>query len=237
MAYAIYQSAVDKYEKDKVFTQSKEGTVLLEKQQLEKDREIVLNKKAFVQEQLEKKNQLLGKLVEEKDSHMNSYSELEQASTELVSVIETMQREAERTKSYTVVRQEIDGKLGWPSNDSDRMTSDYGERIHPISGKKHVHTGLDVGAASGTAVLAAENGVVIHSGWIKGYGYTIILDHGDNMSTLYAHNSKLSVKAGDEVKRGQKVSEVGSTGNSTGPHIHFEVRIAGKAVPPLPYLQ
>lgn len=241
IAYTTYENAVAKYEKDKVYNQSKEGTVVLEKQQLEKDKEIVLNKRDFVTEQMNKKVELLGQLEMEKENHVESHSDLEQSSVELVSIIETMQKEAERTASYTVVRSSAaespDGKLHWPSNTSNRVTSKYGTRTHPISGKVHTHTGTDIGAASGTDVLAAENGVVIHSGWINGYGNTIIVDHGESMSTLYAHNSKLTVKSGDKVSRGDKVAEVGSTGNSTGPHIHFEVRINGKAVDSLPYLQ
>lgn len=239
IAYATYESAVAKYEADKVYNQSKEGTVLLERQQLEKDKEIVLSKREFVQEQLTKKTEILGQLEQEKNNHIEANNELEQASVELVSIIDTMQKEAVRTASYTVVREKqgADDKLHWPSDASNRVTSQYGTRTHPISGEVHKHTGTDIGAASGTGVLAAENGVVIHSGWINGYGNTIIIDHGDDLSTLYAHNSRLTAKSGDKVKRGEKVAEVGSTGNSTGPHIHFEVRINGKAVDALPYLQ
>lgn len=239
MAYATYESAVEKYEADKIYNQSKEGTVLLERQQLEKDKAVVLNKQNFVQEQLTKKVEMLGLLEQEKSNHIEANNELERASVELVSIIETMQREAARTASYTVVREKqgANDKLHWPSNTSNRVTSEYGKRTHPITGVEHTHTGTDIGAAAGTSVLAAENGVVIHSGWIKGYGNTIIIDHGEELSTLYAHNSRLTVKSGDKIKRGQKVAEVGSTGNSTGPHIHFEVRINGKAVNALPYLQ
>lgn len=116
---------------------------------------------------------------------------------------------------------------------SGPITSYYGYRIHPITGSSRLHTGMDFGVGYGVPIHAADNGVVIHSGWCGGYGNTIILDHGGGYTTLYAHASSLSVSYGQTVKQGQIVSRVGSTGMSTGPHLHFEVRYHGNPINPL----
>lgn len=120
------------------------------------------------------------------------------------------------------------GTFAWPSASSTRVTSEFGNRIHPILKIKKLHTGIDIGAASGTKVLAANSGTVIKAGWNNSYGNVIMVDHGGGIVTLYAHNSKLLVSTGDPVARGQEIALVGSTGQSTGPHIHFEVRVDGQ---------
>ena len=113
------------------------------------------------------------------------------------------------------------------------ITSHYGYRVHPIRGTTRLHTGMDFGVGYGVPILSADNGVVIHSGWYGGYGNTVIVDHGGGFTTLYAHASSLAVSAGQTVKQGQMVSRVGSTGFSTGPHLHFEVRYNGNPINPL----
>ena len=120
------------------------------------------------------------------------------------------------------------GTFCWPSESSTRVTSEFGMRIHPILKVNKMHTGIDIGAAAGTNVLAANSGTVIKAGWNNSYGNVIMIDHGGGIVTLYAHNSKLLVSTGDVVSRGQVIALVGSTGNSTGPHIHFEVRVNGE---------
>ncbi|SES85472.1 peptidoglycan DD-metalloendopeptidase family protein [Anaerobranca gottschalkii] len=129
--------------------------------------------------------------------------------------------------------------LLWPVNGV--ITSPYGWRRNPFnSAQTQFHRGLDIGASRGTPILAATSGKVVHSGWLSGYGYTVILEH-DNNYTLYAHASSLSVKKGQWVEKGQEIARVGATGNATGPHLHFEIRIGGnsssKAVNPINYLQ
>lgn len=117
-----------------------------------------------------------------------------------------------------------------------RISSPYGYRIHPISGVKKLHTGTDFAVSTGTNVHAADSGSVIVAEWWSGYGNCVIIDHGNNTWTLYGHLSKINVSKGDNVKRGEIVAESGNTGNSTGPHLHFEVRINGTPVDPMPYL-
>ena len=107
------------------------------------------------------------------------------------------------------------------------VSSEYGNRWHSLLGKYKFHSGIDIAVNSGTPIKAAEDGTVILSGSNGGYGLCVIIDHGGGISTLYGHASKLLVKKGDVVTRGQSIALVGSTGVSTGPHLHFEVRIKG----------
>jgi murein DD-endopeptidase MepM/ murein hydrolase activator NlpD len=118
------------------------------------------------------------------------------------------------------------------SIDPARVSSNFGERIHPIDGTRHFHTGVDVRAAAGTPILAAAGGVVKHAGERGGYGNAVEIDHGNGLSTLYAHASALSVQPGDTIDEGQALGFVGQTGKATGPHLHFEVRVQGKPVDP-----
>ncbi len=120
------------------------------------------------------------------------------------------------------------GEFAWPSASSRRVTSEFGYRMHPILKVNKLHTGMDIGAAAGTKVLAANSGNVIKAGWNNSYGNVVMVDHGGGIVTLYAHNSKLLVSTGDVVAKGQEIALVGSTGASTGPHIHFEVRVNGE---------
>ena len=114
--------------------------------------------------------------------------------------------------------------------------SGYGMRVHPITGSSRMHTGVDMHASSGEPIHACRAGIVVTAGWQGGYGNTVILDHGDGMATLYAHQSRLGVREGQMVHTGDVIGYVGSTGMSTGPHLHFEVRLNGNPVDPEPYL-
>lgn len=147
---------------------------------------------------------------------------------------------AKAAKSGTAVNTAVtykgNGKFLWPSASSTTITSKFGYRIHPISGKKSLHRGIDISAPAGSNVLAAEAGVVLTAGYNGSYGNYVVINHGGGYVTLYAHNSKLVVKAGDSVTRGQTIAKCGSTGNSTGNHIHFEVQVNGGLVNPLNYL-
>ena len=117
-----------------------------------------------------------------------------------------------------------------------RIGSPFGYRIDPITGHTALHTGLDFAAPTGTPIYAAAGGVVIVQELNSGYGKMIEVDHGNNIITRYAHTSAVFVKKGDIIKRGQKIAEVGSTGRSTGPHLHFEVWVGGIAQDPRPFL-
>jgi len=116
------------------------------------------------------------------------------------------------------------------------ITSGFGPRVHPIYGDVRMHTGIDFGASYGTPIHAAADGVVVSAGPLGGYGSATVIDHGNGLATLYGHQSSISVSPGQTVKRGQIIGYVGCTGLCTGPHLHFEVRVLGTPVDPMPYL-
>lgn len=124
-----------------------------------------------------------------------------------------------------------------PINDYPFLSSSYGWRRNPVTHRYAMHEGLDFAAPSGTPIVAASGGVVLESGYHAGYGNKIEIDHGDGLVTRYAHASKLLVKPGEFVSRGQEIALVGSTGQSTGPHLHFEVRLSGQPLDPRLFLQ
>ncbi len=126
------------------------------------------------------------------------------------------------------------GAMGWPC--SGPITSPFGYRTHPIFGTTIFHAGIDIGVDYGTPIHAADSGVVVYSGWISGYGNAVIIDHGGGISTLYGHNQSLAVSEGQSVSKGSVIAYAGSTGNSTGPHCHFEVDVNGSPVNPMGYL-
>ena len=126
------------------------------------------------------------------------------------------------------------GTMGWPC--SGPITSPFGYRTHPIFGTTIFHAGIDIGVDYGTPIHAADSGVVVYSGWISGYGNAVIIDHGGGISTLYGHNQSLAVSEGQSVSKGSVIAYAGSTGNSTGPHCHFEVDVNGSPVNPMGYL-
>ena len=126
------------------------------------------------------------------------------------------------------------GALNWPLGGP--ITSPFGWRVHPITGASRFHSGIDIGGDYGDTIHAAGAGIVSYAGWLSGYGYAVIIDHGGGISTLYGHNQALLVSEGQSVSQGQAIAECGSTGNSTGPHCHFEVRVDGEPVDPMGYL-
>lgn len=112
------------------------------------------------------------------------------------------------------------------------ITSPFGYRTHPIRGTVIYHSGIDIGVDYGTAVSAADSGIVTYSGWANGYGYFVMIDHGNGIVSCYGHNQELLVQEGDKVSKGDVISLSGSTGDSTGPHLHFEVRQDGEPIDP-----
>ena len=127
-------------------------------------------------------------------------------------------------------------KMAWPVIGYTTLSSKFGYRIHPISGEKKLHTGIDIPAPAGTPVVAANSGTVIISRYDNSYGNMVAIDHGCGIVSFYAHNTERLVKVGDKVSKGQKISTVGTTGYSTGNHLHFEVKKNGTFVDPMNYL-
>jgi murein DD-endopeptidase MepM/ murein hydrolase activator NlpD len=126
------------------------------------------------------------------------------------------------------------GRFVFPANGN--ISSGFGNRRHPILGYNRFHAGIDFAASYGSTIRAADSGQVIFSGWYGGYGQAVIIDHGGGLSTLYAHASRLLVSEGQSVQQGQAIAAVGSTGLSTGPHLHFEVRRNGNPINPRDFL-
>ena len=174
------------------------------------------------------KELLMSKLQKDIKAYEKEYDKLNEYAKSIESKIVKLQR---NTNPYT------GGKMSWPLPGHSRISSYYGYRIHPIFKTKKLHTGLDIPAPTGTAVKVAADGIVIHADWLGGYGKAVMVDHGSGIVTLYGHNSAITVKNGTNVKRGDTIAKVGSTGNSTGPHCHFEVRKNGAYVDPIPWLK
>ena len=219
------------------------------KAKLEEDRAKVLELEKVAQEKQNLINQkkaerqaVLERAMNDRDTAERAYNELMASSASITAMLQ--QRAAERAAAAASASQsgggggatwvQGTGQLAAPVNAP--ITSDFGWRIHPIYGTRRLHAGTDFGVDEGTPVHAADGGVVVEAGWISGYGYTVIIDHGNGMSTLYAHNSDVAVSPGQTVSKGEVVSYSGNTGGSTGPHLHFEVRINGEPTDPMGYL-
>ncbi|HBS58710.1 MAG TPA: peptidase M23, partial [Firmicutes bacterium] len=172
---------------------------------------------------------MLDNVLTEKNTAEQAYAELEETSRNIERMIQQMQNPAANR-----AQARASGVLIWPA--AGQITSPFGWRMHPVFGTQKFHTGIDIGADYGDAVAAADSGVVIHADWLGGYGKAVIIDHGNGLQTLYAHNSELLVYEGQAVRKGQTISRVGSTGYSTGPHLHFEVRQNGTPTNPMAYL-
>lgn len=168
----------------------------------------------------------LSKIQNDRRLLENALDELEELSRSMESEIRDIQNKSKNALGT--------GKYIWPV--SGDITSYFGYRIHPILKKRKYHTGLDIAAVSGTPIAASDTGVVIFSARNGGYGLMVTIDHGAGISTIYAHCSRLLVKKGQKVTKGQTIARVGSTGLSTGPHLHFEVRKDGVPVNPLDYI-
>lgn len=220
------------------------------KAKLEEDRAKVLELEKVAQEKQNLINQkkaerqaVLERAMNDRDTAERAYNELMASSASITAMLQ--QRAAERAAAAAAAASQGGGGGGatWVQGTGQLaapvvapITSNFGWRIHPIYGTRRLHAGTDFGVDEGTPVHAADGGVVVEAGWISGYGYTVIIDHGNGMSTLYAHNSDVAVSPGQTVSKGQVVSYSGNTGGSTGPHLHFEVRINGEPTDPMGYL-
>lgn len=220
------------------------------KKKLEEDRaklvdleKAALVKQAEIEQKKAERNVVLQKAQNDRAVAMQAIEELNASSAQISAMLKERQaaraaaaaaaaQAAGQGSSYTWVQGT--GQLGWPV--SGEITSPYGYRVHPIWGTTIYHSGIDIGVDEGTPVHAADSGVIVWSGWMGGYGYAVVIDHGNGLSTLYGHNSELAVDEGQSVSKGQVVAYAGSTGNSTGPHVHFEVRENGDPVDPMGYL-
>lgn len=176
----------------------------------------------------EDKRSQLERIEHSKELCEQALDELLAKSQELEAQISRIQSGGRRGGGYAGVYR---GGLSAPVR--GRLTSRFGYRRHPITGVYKLHTGCDLACSTGTPIHAAGDGRVIIAGYDRAYGYHVVIDHGGGLSTLYGHCSRLLVSVGQNVQRGDVIGKVGSTGYSTGPHLHFEKRINGKPVNPL----
>ena len=154
---------------------------------------------------------------------------------EMEQIAKTLQKQLEEANGK---KNKYDGGMfTWPAPSYTRISDEYGERMHPTLNVKKFHNGLDMAAPGGSPILAAYNGTVVAAAYSSTMGNYIMIDHGDNLYTIYMHASKLYVSQGAEVTKGQKIAAVGTTGRSTGNHLHFGVRLNGSYVNPWKYLK
>lgn len=217
-----------------------------EKQSVEKTRNELEEQKANLKVLKAKKEQIYVSMQNKKTIQQNYMSQLSDDEKDLQTKIEEFKAEEQRIQNLIDIasRQGYQGEytggvMAWPvAKSGTYITSSYGTREHPIYGVVKMHTGIDIGNAGyGAPVIAAADGVVSMAGYNGGYGNCVMINHGSGVSTLYGHGQKILVSVGTSVKKGDLIMEVGSTGNSTGPHLHFEVRINGSPVNPMSYLQ
>jgi len=193
---------------------------------------------------LEQKIALRTALEETEEGQALALAQLEDDRNELDRIIQEDEdrrareaaRQAEIDRRNNVVQQPFvhdNQTLQWPVPGFTRISSPFGNRADPFNGRTAFHSGIDIPAPMGINILAAESGTVIFSGWQGGYGNTVIINHGNGLHTMYAHASSLSVRVGQNVNRGDVIARIGSTGRSTGNHLHFEVRVNGSLVNPL----
>ncbi|MBR4141890.1 MAG: peptidoglycan DD-metalloendopeptidase family protein [Firmicutes bacterium] len=197
------------------------------KVQLEEQQAVIAEKKSALEADEAEARARRNALQADADSLQKQYDAVKKEADSISETIKVLQSQN---------TQYIGGAMCWPSQASTRITSPFGWRYLSLLGGRNYHTGVDIGAAGGTNILAANSGKVIKAGWNNSYGYMVMVDHGGGIVTLYAHSSKLLVKTGDVVTRGQAIALIGSTGMSTGNHLHFEVRVNGKYQNPLNYI-
>lgn len=209
--------------------QAKMNELSLQKQELEK----LAAEATKAQQAIEMKRAEQQAVMDSAKAQRDAAEQMEQ---DLIASSERIRQQIQARQGGGMKPQVIgSGILGYPC--SGPITSPFGYRIHPIFGTTIYHSGIDIGVDEGTPVHAADSGVVIYSGsGLTGYGNVVIIDHGNGLSTLYAHNSALLVSEGESVSKGQVVAYSGMTGYATGPHVHFEVRVNGSPTDPMGYL-
>lgn len=179
-----------------------------------------------MEEKVRRRQEIIDRMKSDKATVDRQYDELMAASKQIAQMLQR--------SSMANMPAAGNGSMIWPVGGT--ITSEFGWRTHPITGTQKYHSGIDIGADYGDAIRAAQSGTVEYAGWISGYGNTVIINHGGGITTLYGHNQSLAVSVGQSVSQGDTVAYCGSTGNSTGPHCHFEVRSGGEPVSPYHYL-
>ena len=218
-------------------------TVKKQKEDIETTKKILAEKKKHVvtnKQSQQKKAQVLANTKKMRQYYISKLSteeqELQAKIDEYNGQVNAIEAEIKLMALNSISTDYIGGAMTWPIPGYTTITSEYGMRVHPITGSYKLHTGTDIGAPMGADFVSAAKGVVVKATYNAAYGNMVIIDHGGGVQTLYAHGSEILVQVGQEVEAGTPVLKVGSTGYSTGPHAHFEIRINGQTVNPLEYL-
>lgn len=225
--YQADKSVLDDLEEKAKKLAAQKAVVEEQKNQVALLRQQLLSQKQQYEAEAQSEQQLIARLKQERTALEAAEAQLAQDSEQIGAMIRQ-----KIAASTGIIRGT--GRFIYPANAS--ITSGFGTRVHPILGYRRFHSGVDFGASYGSTVRAADSGRVIFAGWYGGYGQAVIIDHGNGLTTLYGHNSRLFVQEGQMVQQGQAISAVGSTGLSTGPHLHFEVRQNGTPINPMGYL-
>ena len=221
-------SLLSKLEEQKRNLNSQQEALEEDKKQLDKIHADVDAKKKTVEAKAAERRALYDKALAEQNRLEQEYNDLMETSNNIASMIKNWEQ------SGTLGSVNGSGRFIWPIH--GEITSPYGWRTHPIFGTQIFHSGIDIAADYGDPILAADSGTVVYAGWMGGYGNAVMIDHGGGLVTLYGHNTAVLVSEGQAVDKGQVIAHAGSTGYSTGPHCHFEVRLHGETVNPLSYL-
>ena len=202
----------------------------IEQRQAELDEQVaeLEEKRADAEARREERAQLLYAAEEERSAVEGEYDRLMAISENIASMLRSLQNAGGMPGAGGT------GAFIWPVQ--GEITSYYGWRTHPIFGTTRYHSGYDIACDTGTPIVAADSGTVVYSGWLGGYGYCVMIDHGGGLVSLYGHNSELWVSEGQYVQQGETIALAGSTGWSTGPHCHFEARLNGELTDPMNYL-
>ena len=216
-------------QKDEAEIKSRQEQLDAEMKEIKSTKAELEAKRARANKLKEQRSYMLYKAQEEEQQSQSEYERLLAISENITAMLRNMESSGGGSSSSGGT-----GRFMWPCR--GEITSYFGWRTHPIFGTTKYHSGMDIAVDYGTPIMAADSGTVIYSGWLGGYGYAVMIDHGSGLVTLYAHNQSLNVYEGQYVNKGTCIAYAGSTGYSTGPHCHFEVRLHGEVTEPLNYL-
>ena len=246
---ADYIEALSRYDREKLdeYVETRKYVELC-KEELEAEKQVLDEAKEAVRQEEASVNSLIGEKeaqivsvsgdIANKEAAIKEYEEMiAQENAEIAALEKAVAEERARLEAENAQARIYNGGMfAWPCPGYKRISDEYGNRIHPILGTQQFHNGLDMAASSGTPILAAYDGDVVAADYSGSMGNYIMIDHGSGLYTIYMHCSALYVSKGQSVSKGQNIAAVGSTGRSTGPHLHFSVRLNGNYVSPWNYL-
>ena len=208
-----------------------------QRRDLDNENKKLENLRQSIQQNSSERNRRLQEARKDKATYEAEQNELTRASEELKSKVNDLlaQRRRQQGQGAATPLYYTGGRFAWPLRGN--VTSEYGSRVHPVFRTRSMHTGIDIDGNRGDPVRAAHDGEVLYTGWLRGYGQVVILDHGGDHTTVYAHLSGINVSENSRVKTGDLIGRVGNTGITTGYHLHFEVRVNGNTVDPMRYLR